>query len=184
MDACASEAKSASPPSRQRLGPARSALATRLAIGGLAGFAATMAMTSVMARLHRRLPERERYPLPPREVTERVVDGPDDAIRDTALAAHFLYGAACGLLVATIRPQPSQAEGAAAGVAIWAGSYFGWVPALGILKPASEHPFRRNAVMVFAHLVWGAATALAIRELHLARRTILDKGPIKDAAPV
>jgi uncharacterized membrane protein YagU involved in acid resistance len=140
-----------------------------------------MAMTSVMARLHRRLPERERYSLPPREITERVVDGPDDAIRDTALAAHFLYGGVCGLLVATVRPQPSQAQGAAAGVAIWAGSYFGWVPGLGVLKPASEHPLRRNALMVAAHLVWGATTALAIRELHLARRTILNDRPIEDA---
>jgi uncharacterized membrane protein YagU involved in acid resistance len=156
---------------------------TRMVIGGLAGFAATLAMTSAMARLHRHLPERERYPLPPREITERVLPGQDDAIRDTALAAHFLYGGACGALLAVLRAEPSAPEGAVAGVAVWAGSYFGWVPALGILKPASEHPWRRNALMITAHLIWGAATALGIRELNLSRRTILNNRPLEDAAP-
>jgi putative membrane protein len=28
--------------------------------------------------------------------------------------------------------------------------------ALGILKPATEHPPRRNALMIAAHLIWGA----------------------------
>lgn len=69
-----------------------------------------------------------------------------------------------------------------AGAAIWAGSYFGWVPALGILTPASEHPRRRNALMIAAHIVWGATTALALRELLFARRTILNDRPIEDAA--
>jgi hypothetical protein len=56
------------------------------------------------------------------------------------------------------------------------------VPALGILKPASEHPARRNAVMITAHVVWGAATALALRELLFARRTILNDRRSEDAA--
>lgn len=158
-------------------------LATRLLLGGIAGFAATLAMTSAMARMHRRLPEKERYPLPPREITERVMNGPDEAIRDSAMAAHFAYGAACGALVGALRRAPGPIEGAVAGVAIWAGSYFGWVPVLGILKPASRHPGRRNALMIAAHCVWGAATALSLRELGLARRTILNDRPTLDANP-
>jgi uncharacterized membrane protein YagU involved in acid resistance len=160
-----------------------SSLSTRLALGGIAGFVATMAMTSAMARMHRFLPERERYPLPPREITERVIGGSDEAVRDTAMVAHFVYGGACGALVAAAGAATGPAAGAASGAAIWAGSYFGWVPALGILKPASDHPTGRNALMVAAHLVWGAATALAIRELRFARRTILNDRPIEDALP-
>ena len=158
-------------------------LRTRLIFGGIAGFVATAAMTSAMARLHRRLPRAERYPLPPREITETLLGPqPDGLVRDEAMLAHFAYGAATGALVAAARPNPSLGAGAAAGVAIWAGSYFGWVPALGILKPASEHPGRRNALMIAVHLVWGAATALTLRELFLARRTILDDGPLRDRA--
>ena len=159
-----------------------SRLSTNILFGAIAGFVATAAMTSAMARLHRKLPKRERYPLPPREITQRIVGGADDAlVRDGAMAAHFLYGAATGALVAAVRPRPSLGEGALAGVAIWTGSYFGWVPALGILKPASAHPRRRNALMIAVHLVWGATTAVALNELFLARSTILNQGPLRDA---
>jgi hypothetical protein len=57
----------------------------------------------------------------------------------------------------------------------------GWIPAVGTLEPATEHPPRRNALMIAAHLVWGAATAAAVRELRLARATIFAAGPDKDA---
>lgn len=157
------------------------ALSTRLVLGGIAGFVATAAMTAAMVRLHRRLPERERYPLPPREITEQVTGAPDEPVRDIAMAAHFLYGGACGALVGALRPAATPAEGAAAGVAIWAGSYFGWAPAFGILKPASRHPARRNALMIAAHLIWGGAMALTLRELSAARRTILNDRPARDA---
>lgn len=39
---------------------------------------------------------------------------------------------------------------------MWAGSYLELLPALGILRPATQHPVRRTALMVGAHLVWGA----------------------------
>ena len=160
----------------------RLSLTSRLLIGGIAGFAATLAMTSVMTRLHRRLPDRDRYPLPPREIMEQLTGGPDGQVRDRAIVAHFLYGGFCGAAVAALRPKPGLVEGAAAGVAIWAGSYFGWVPGFGILQPASQHPARRNALMIGAHLVWGAATVLAIQEVGLARRTMLNDRPSRDAA--
>ena len=47
-------------------------ITSRLIIGALAGLTATTAMTAAMRRLHRQLPARERYPLPPREITERL----------------------------------------------------------------------------------------------------------------
>jgi hypothetical protein len=42
-------------------------------VGALAGVIATAAMTWTAAYLFRQLPVEERYPLPPREITERVM---------------------------------------------------------------------------------------------------------------
>jgi hypothetical protein len=158
-------------------------LTTKLLFGAIAGFVATAAMTAAMTRLHRRLPEDERYPLPPREITGQMLDAGEETVRDAAMAAHFLYGAGCGALLAALRPEPGPGEGAAAGVAIWTGSYFGWVPGFGILRPASDHPPRRNALMLAVHLVWGAATAVTLNELFRARRTILNGRRAQDADP-
>jgi uncharacterized membrane protein YagU involved in acid resistance len=159
---------------------------SRLIIGGIAGIVGTMAMTAAMRRLHRRLPDAERYPLTPREIVDsgsKQLDVPlgEAVAKDVTTAAHFAYGAACGALLAAMNPDPKKRTGAAAGVAIWVGSYMGWIPAVGNLKPATAHPPRRNLLMIAVHLVWGAATASAIRELRLARETILADGPDKDA---
>jgi len=161
-------------------------LRTRLLIGGIAGVVGTMAMTAAMRRLHRRLPEKERYPLTPREIVDsgsKQLDVPltEEGAKDLTTAAHFAYGAAMGALIATMNSDPRKRTGAAAGVAVWLASYMGWIPAVGNLKPATQHPPRRNLLMLGVHLVWGAATASAIREVRLARETILAKGPDKDA---
>lgn len=163
-------------------------LASRLLIGGIAGFVGTMAMTGAMRRLHARLPAEERYPLTPREIvdstTERQgVQLDNEAAKDVTLAAHFAYGAACGAALGAINPNMGRASGALAGVGIWLLSYMGWIPAAGILKPATEHPPRRNALMIGVHLVWGGATAAAMRELMTVRRTMIEAGPDRDAPP-
>jgi len=161
-------------------------LTSRLLIGGIAGLVGTMAMTAAMRRLHRRLPAKERYPLTPREIVDSGskqlgVPLAGEAAKDVTTAAHFAYGAACGAMIAALNPDPRKRTGAAAGVAIWLASYMGWIPAVGTLEPATRHPARRNLLMIGVHLVWGAATAAAIRELRLARETILEDGPDRDA---
>lgn len=161
-------------------------LQSRLLIGAIAGFAGTLVMTSVMSRLHRRLPARERYPLTPREIIDSTaakmdVDLADESAIDITTAAHFGYGAAAGSLIGAANPKIGPVTGATAGIAVWVASYLGWIPGAGILKPATVHPRRRNALMLAAHLVWGAGTALAMRELLLARDTMLAAGEDKDA---
>jgi uncharacterized membrane protein YagU involved in acid resistance len=157
------------------------ALRSRLVIGAIAGVVGTAAMTAAMRRLHRQLSPEEQYPLPPREITEAVIGGArEETVRDQSTLAHFGFGAAAGALVAAVRPMPSVLSGALAGVGIWTASYLGWAPALGILEPATEHPARRNALMIGVHLVWGAATASTFREVAAARSTILPGGPLKD----
>ena len=158
-------------------------LTARLVVGGIAGFVATMAMTAAMRRLHARLPAKERYPLTPREIVDATLAPPRGLAPDLTLAAHFAYGAACGALLAAASPRIGRAAGTAAGAGIWLASYMGWIPALGILKPATGHPLRRNLVMLTAHFAWGWSTAEGIRELGKARATIFASGPEKDRPP-
>ena len=161
-------------------------LGTRLLLGGIAGFVGTMAMTAAMRRLHARLPEEERYPLTPREIIDSTAKQAEvaltsEAAKDVTTAAHFAYGAACGAMLGAAAPRMGAITGGAAGVGVWLGSYLGWLPVAGILKPATDHPTRRNGLMITVHLVWGAATALAMRELVLIRDTMIEDGADKDA---
>jgi hypothetical protein len=163
-------------------------LGSRLLIGGIAGIVGTMAMTSAMRRLHQQLPPAERYPLTPREIIDSTaaqteVKLSSEAAKDITTAGHFAYGAACGSLVGALDPRMGPASGALAGVAVWLGSYLGWIPAAGILKPATDHPPRRNTLMIGVHLVWGAATAIAMRELVAMRDTMIEDGADRDAPP-
>ena len=146
----------------------------RLLRGALAGLAATAPMTLAMVWMHRRLPEDEQYPLPPRQVTMNtaeavgvVEEGELEESEKTALtlAGHFAYGAAVGALYGPLArrvPLPPVVSGAAYGLAVWAVSYLGWLPAAGLLSPATEHPARRNALMIAAHLVWGSAAGALV----------------------
>lgn len=139
----------------------------RIVLGAIAGFAATLPMTMAMRRLHRALPRQERYPLPPREISE---DMPKLGLpaSSATLLHHFLYGGATGALFATLFRRRDVASGATYGIAVWTASYLGWIPAAGILEFGTRHPFRRNALMLAAHLVWGACLAVGLAELEEA----------------
>jgi hypothetical protein len=143
-------------------------------IGSLAGLTATVPMTAVMEVLHRQLPADERYPLPPRQVTMRLAEeaGVEDHLDESertglTLLNHFGYGAATGALyglLPRVNAVPPVVGGIAYGLAVWAGSYLGLLPALGILSPATRHPARRNALMIAAHVVWGAVLATIVEQ--------------------
>lgn len=154
---------------------------SRLLLGALAGIVGTAAMTAAMNRMYQRLPKDERYPLPPREITQTLLGGTsEDSMQDRSTAAHFSFGAAAGALMGTVSPSARPVAGAIAGLCIWTASYFGWVPALGVLNSAEKHPIRRNALMIGAHLVWGSVTTATMRDLLAARHTMLGDGPLRD----
>ena len=155
-------------------------LGSRLIVGAIAGVVGTMAMTSAMRRIHARLPAEERSPLTPREIVDSALDPEEEPARDLTTFSHFAYGAGCGALIAAANPRPGLREGAGAGVAVWLASYMGWIPAVGLLKFATRHPARRNLLMIGVHLVWGATTAKAIRELGDARESIFAGGADRD----
>jgi len=136
----------------------------RLIQGAVAGLIATLPMTLFMRSTWKWLPAEEQYALPPRQITRNVV-GPRrffrmSPVNQTALTLllHFLFGAATGSIYGVVEeriPLKDMVKGPLAGLVVWAGSYLGWVPALGILPPATEHPLRRNVMMIVAHLIWG-----------------------------
>lgn len=154
----------------------------RFITGALGGFLATIPMTMAMVGLWSRLPVKDRYALPPREITEvtiKKISAHATALNDKqmaglSLAAHFMYGAATGALYPLICREPRQPLlfGASYGVGVWAASYLGWIPAARILTPATQHPTARNRMMIISHVVWGAATVLIAKSLqgaHLIR---------------
>jgi hypothetical protein len=148
----------------------------RILLGALAGLAATGPMTLAMKLMHEQLPREERYPLPPRQVTEGLAEKAgvnehlDEDEREAATwLSHFAYGAACGAAYGAVSGERVDESpllaGVGFGLAVWAGSYLGWLPAAGIISPATEHPARRNALMIAAHVVWGAGVGAAVARL-------------------
>ena len=89
------------------------------------------------------------------------------------MIGHASYGTAVGALYGLVfgkSEHPSKNEnpkttGIAFGVAVWAVSYLAMLPALGLLKPATKHPARRNTLMILAHLVWGSLTGVVFNRL-------------------
>ena len=136
----------------------------------LSGCLATVPMTLwMLAAQHFLLPRRERFQLPPEQITEHAAQAVGlDAMTEQPAArraltvfTHFAYGAATGALYAPLRFLPASAtlKGAGLGLAVWTVSYLGLLPALGLLGSATHHPARRNALMIVAHLIWGTVTA-------------------------
>ena len=156
---------------------------TRELAGSIAGFLATAPMTLAMQAMHKALPEPDKHPLPPRHVTENAaasvgVDlGPDESThRAATLAAHFSYGASTGALyskVAGVTGLSPAVEGMLFGVAVWAGSYLGLLPGAGLYPSAEDESAPRNALMIGAHLVWGASLGVLMHTL-----------PIKDSGEI
>ena len=129
--------------------------------GAVAGLLATVPMTLFMRAAWRTLPRREQYPLPPRLITHEVArETEPDRLTVLTYLFHFLFGAVTGSLYGIFEekiPLKHSAKGILMGLAVWSGSYLGWIPLLGILSPATEHPWRRNLLMILAHVVWGLA---------------------------
>src|SRR5437660_401755 len=129
-----------------------------MVLGAVAGCVATGPMTWAMEAMHPHLPPEERYPLPPRQVAMRLAEGAgvkeqlDEGERlGLTLAGHFGMGTAAGALYglcARSLPLPGPLAGAGFGLAVWAGNYLGMLPALGVLRPATEHPPHRTALMI------------------------------------
>lgn len=77
-----------------------------------------------------------------------------------AVAAHFAFGIGAGALFAVLHrrlrlPIHAAIHGALYGTGVWAVSYIGWIPALGIMPSADHDRPGRPLVMVLAHWIFG-----------------------------
>lgn len=143
--------------------------------GAIAGALATVPMTMAMEIMHRSLPKYERYPLPPKEIITEIAQEigvrqflDQEDLNIATMISHFGYGAAMGALydpLSTRTSVPPLSKGLAFGLLVWSGGYLGLLPALGILRPATQHPPRRNALMITAHLVYGLSLATLDEQL-------------------
>lgn len=136
--------------------------------GFLSGLAATVPMSAVMEAGHAKLPLHRRYSLPPPRIEERARrkvglsrGGRTADHRALAIVLHFAFGGSAGAVyggVADRLPGPVLAKSVVFGVGVWAASYLLGLPALlGLERHAVHEPAQRNALMIGAHVVWGAA---------------------------
>ncbi|HEX2997697.1 MAG TPA: DUF6789 family protein [Anaerolineales bacterium] len=147
----------------------------RLFKGAMAGLVATIPMSISMLIGWSLLPRREKYHLPPRLLTEEIAERAgiegrmsEAELTSASVLSHFGYGALAGSTYALLErkiPVASSLKGGVAGLLVWGLSYLGWVPVLKILPSATEHPWRRNLIMILAHLVWGVTLGEVTQKL-------------------
>jgi hypothetical protein len=134
--------------------------------GALAGTVATGAMSVLMLALRRPVGEQ-----PPEAIVKHVARGvgatPTEREADAmAVVAHLGFGATIGAAYALLpRTGAPALRGVVTALAVYGASYQGWVPALGILPPATEDHPGRPAVMVSAHVVYGAVLGVVEERL-------------------
>lgn len=148
-----------------------------LLVGAMAGVLSTVAMSAVMLGAKRAGLTGE---LPPERITRRAIDAVsaeplDDHTEDAiAAVAHLGFGAGAGALFGLLttpkvaaRRSPAIAAltGMLYATGIWLVSYQGWVPALGLMPPASGDRRGRVVTMLAAHWVYGAALGTLARLL-------------------
>jgi hypothetical protein len=85
----------------------------------------------------------------------------EEAQNALAILLHFGFGISCGMLFGVLHRRlplrlPAALHGMIFAAIIWVTSYQGWIPALGIMPPASEDRPDRPRIMLLAHLIYGA----------------------------
>lgn len=151
----------------------------RGAIGGVAG---GLAMTAMMSKVAPKMIPADMRPdgsVPKKAVewAEAQIGRPnalsDDQAQKVAMAVHLGYSALGGALYGLARQKmeqkaehiPIPVAGALFGLAVWALSFEGWLPAVGIMKRTTDEPVKKWPAPIMGHLVYGTATALAFDAL-------------------
>ena len=104
--------------------------------------------------------------VPPKRITAEVTEAAgvepstEPGLNAASTLAHLGFGSSMGagfsLVQRLLRPPgPAVAHGLAYGLGVWAVSYKGWLPALGIMPPAERDRPDRQRMNILAHLVYG-----------------------------
>lgn len=139
----------------------------KIFLSSMCGFLSTIPMTTAMIYLKEKtLPAWQRYPLPPRLITMNLpkkvgMKPPAEEKVEVPLSLlnHFAFGSFVGSFFFPIISRTTLARipaGMLYGFLVWIGSYLGFIPGLRLLPPATKAPAQRNALMITAHLVYGA----------------------------
>jgi putative membrane protein len=152
--------------------------ASAMAQGAIAGAIATVPMTAAMNALHSALPHKQQGALPPEQLTMQTAEETgikerlDASERCVAVnLAHYAFGAGAGSLyglAAQSCPDRPLLRGIGFGLGIWATCYLGWLPIAGFRANGWRETAERNAMMIGAHVVWGAAAGLLYSALRKA----------------
>lgn len=147
--------------------------------GAIAGAAGTAVMTLMMKQVASRVMPADMLPdeFAPKRVVEWAEEqaGEPNALTDSqeqaaAMGAHFGYGSGSGAVYGLLRETlindvPAPVAGVIFGVAVWAVSFQGWMPALGVQEATTDQPPRKWPAPIMMHMVYGASTALAYEAL-------------------
>lgn len=152
--------------------------------GVWSGLIATSTMTTTLFKYHQELNPSEKSPLPPAMLTESIlkhVPGTQKLSREArvqaAMTSHFAFGATTGVLYSLLAPRMKGApviKGALFGLGVWGTSYLGWIPAFGLKPQAPKMTAQRNAMMILAHVVWGATLGYNEGQMRHRGSTLLD----------
>lgn len=138
--------------------------------GAIGGGLATTAMSLVML-VAEKVGLIDRHP--PEEIADAVLDavGVPDSHEKTedalAVALHFAFGIGMGSLFALLHrrlrlPISPILHGVLFGSLVWAVSYKGWVPGLGIMPPPERDQPGRPQTMLFVHWVYGGILGVVV----------------------
>ena len=143
--------------------------------GGIAGLVATGPMSVFMLVTKRFLPKRHQYALPPEIITGELAQRMHVRwhmnkmeVEAATVVSHFGYGAAMGTIYGASGkklPLPSPVKGVLFGLIVWAASYLGMLPLIGMSESGQREPGRRNLLMIAAHVVWGVTLGLVAEAL-------------------
>jgi uncharacterized membrane protein YagU involved in acid resistance len=154
-------------------------LIRRCVNAGLAGFAATVPMTAYMEWADDARITAPASTLPPRQIVEEAAGETVSVATEAELqfgtrVAHYGYGTAVATIYGLHQVRGTvcseMISGVAFGLQIWALSYLGLLPALGSRARAAKQSRRTNAVVIAAHLIWGASLGLSYFVLQQRRR--------------
>lgn len=136
-----------------------------IARGAVSGLGATVTMSAVIAggKLMGLVPA-----TPPKHITANLGHklglaprrASDSAFHASWISAHLGYGMAMGIGYHALRnmlPRRGWYTGVAYGLLVWAVSYVGLLPAMGLFPPPEKTARRQTAVMIVAHMVYGAS---------------------------
>jgi uncharacterized membrane protein YagU involved in acid resistance len=153
-------------------------LTSALLAGGFAGLAGTTAMMAFRTFDEKYAPKT--LPKAKEDPGKFVVEQMERATHSNgklpkslekagAMSMHIGYGVLPGILFALLRGRRRHSvllEGAAVGTAVYLIGYAGWLPLLGLTRPAWKQSLPEIAGETMRHIAYGVATAAAYEVVH------------------